>query len=487
MVIEYEFVVGLEVHAEVSSATKLFCSCKNSFGDEPNSHTCPVCLGHPGTLPQVNQKAIVQHAKAGFLLNCSVLPRAQFDRKHYFYPDMPKNYQTTQLYAPMAVSGFVPVSSGKSIRVERIHLEEDTGKSNHFAYTAEGEREDARLGQSDGSLLDYNRAGVPLLEIVSMPDFFDVEDVLDYLEYIRQQLSWFEISECKMEEGSLRADINISVREKGAADLGKKVEVKNVNSLRSVRSAIEYEFERQVNLLEQGEAIQQETRGWDEVNQVTLAQRSKEEAEDYCYLPDPDLPSIEFASSVLSEIEQSVSRSPYKLYQSYLSQYDLDSKSLDFIFSSREHFEFFEALLGSGLPVDVAIKWFLNDLSKLAREKGCQPWQGMVTPEALFEVYQLIQEDVLSNKGGQKLIKELFLKGGDVLATVDALKLRQVTCEETIKAWVDEVLAEEVTLVEAYRAGEEKALQSLCGKVMKLSRGIASPKKVQEVMECVLA
>lgn len=474
----YETVIGLEVHVELSTRSKLFCGCPNRFGAPPNSLVCPVCLGLPGTLPVPNERAVDLLILAGRALGCAIAPFSKFDRKNYFYPDMPKDFQISQYDLPLAEHGhleFQVRGEPRRVRLKRIHLEEDTGKSVHVV---EGQSDvGARLAGADYTLVDYNRAGVPLLEIVSEPDLREPEEAAAYLEAMREVLRWLDVSDCKMEEGSLRCDANISLRPVGATELGTKTEIKNMNSFKSVAAALAFEVERQRGVLEAGGTIKQETRGWDEDRGVTIAMRSKEQEHDYRYFPEPDLLPLTVSAERLAQVDASLPELPAARARRYQAEHGLSEKEAAFLVSSREFVEFFEAAPGREVAT-----WLANDISRLQNETGQALGASLLRPEQLAHVVRLIGVGTISNKGARSLVEHLFRQGGDPEALVGQLGLAQISSEEDLKAEVRAVVDANPTAVEEYRAGKDKALNVLVGQLMKRTQGRANPQVARRLL-----
>lgn len=477
--LSYETVIGLEVHVELSTRSKLFCGCPNRFGAPPNSLVCPVCLGLPGVLPVPNRLAIELLVLAGRALGCRIAPLSKFDRKNYFYPDMPKNFQTSQYDLPLAEHGmleFQVQGMTRRARILRIHLEEDTGKSVHVVEGAEGVA--ARLGASDYTLVDYNRAGVPLLEIVSEPDLRAPEEAAAYLETLRDLLRWLGVSDCKMEEGSLRCDANISLRPVGTEALGTKTEIKNMNSFKSVQAALEHEVDRQREILEGGGRVRQETRGWDEDRGVTILMRSKEHAQDYRYFPEPDLLPLAVDPDWLASVDASLPERPAARAARYRERLGLSETEAAWLTSSRASADYFEAAGGTR---EVAT-FMANELSRLSRETGVPLAESRLGPEQLAEILRLIGEGAISNKGGRELVERLFREGGDPRELVARLGLAQISDETALLDEVRAVLEGNPVAVEEYRAGKDKALNVLVGQLMKRTGGRANPQVARRLL-----
>ena len=483
---QYETVIGLEVHVELATASKLFCGCPNRFGADPNTLVCPICLGLPGVLPTLNQKAVELHLEAALALGCEILPFSKFDRKNYFYPDIPKNFQTSQYDLPLARWGRVPLGDERHVALTRIHLEEDTGKSVHFR-RVNGELVPDRLASSEFSLVDYNRAGVPLLEIVSEPDLRNAEDASQYLQCLRDILVWLGISDCKMEEGSMRCDANISIRPVGQTELGTKTEIKNMNSFRSVRQALEYEITRQTEQVQRGEAIVQETRGWDEGKGVTISMRSKEDAHDYRYFPEPDLPALEIAQDQQKALLAAMPELPQARALRYQQQHQLSAYDAQAMVSSRGASEFFEQTCAAGAEAKEVANWMSNELSRLLQEKGgLSVLETQLTPAAMASLIALVKKATISHKGAREVLPRLLAEGGDPQRLVEQMGLVQISNSDELRKIVEAVIAENPGPVAEFNAGKAKALNSLVGQVMKRSQGRANPAQVQGLLNEVL-
>ena len=479
----YETVIGLEVHAELSTRTKLFCGCPNRFGAPPNSLVCPVCLGLPGVLPVPNRHAVELLVQTARALGCRVAPLSKFDRKNYFYPDIPKNFQTSQYDLPLAEHGhldFEVAGRPGRARIRRIHLEEDTGKSVHVVEGrgTGGDVVGARLGSADYTLVDYNRAGVPLMEIVSEPDLRTPEEAAAWLEALRDVLRWLEVSDCRMEEGSLRCDANISLRPAGSEELGTKTEIKNMNSFKSVLSALAYEVERQRGVLEAGGRVLQETRAWDEDRGVTHSMRSKEHAHDYRYFPEPDLLPMELDPAWLAEVDAGLPELPASRARRYREECGLSGPEAAFVTSTRQQADFFEE---AGRTREVAT-WMANELSRLSRETATPLGSSHLRPGHLAEVLGLVARGTISNKGARELVERLFCQGGDPAELVERMGLAQISSEEALRAEVRAVLDDHPVAVEEYRAGKEKALNVLVGQLMKRTGGRANPQLARRLL-----
>jgi aspartyl-tRNA(Asn)/glutamyl-tRNA(Gln) amidotransferase subunit B len=477
---KYEAVIGIECHVELKTESKMFCGCPNVFGGTPNTNVCPVCLALPGSLPVPNAKAIEQIVRAGLAFDAEIPAFAKFDRKNYFYPDMPKNYQISQFDMPLTQGGVVKYwledGTRGECRLTRIHLEEDTGKSTHASA-------DGRLAGATSSLVDFNRAGVPLMECVGEPDLRSAEEAVGFLESLARTFRELGVSDVKMEEGSLRCDANVSVRLHGAAEYGTKAEIKNMNSFRSVRRAIESEIARQIAVIESGGRVIQETRGWDEAAGVTHSQRSKEQAHDYRYFPDPDLVPLDASAGTVETVRATLTETPYARYVRYVDTYGMGSKQATQLVDDGRLSEFFDRVVAAGAAPAAAMNFVLGDLSRLANETGVHIADGKVTPAALAELVGLTQRSVINSSGAKQIIETLWREGGSATAIADRDGLAQVSDRGAIAAFVDEVLAANPKVVDDYRGGKLTVLGFLTGAVMKASRGKANPALAQEILK----
>ena len=480
---EFETVIGLECHVELSTATKMFCGCRNEFGAAPNTHTCPVCLGHPGSLPVPNEKAIEYTIRIGLALGSQIAPKALFHRKNYFYPDMPKNFQISQYDLPLCTGGHLDVEvDGETRRIgmNRVHLEEDTGKTTHAGTTG-------RIAEAEYALVDYNRAGVPLVEVVSEPDIRSAEEGRAYLTELRALLEALGVSDVRMEEGSFRCDCNISTRPTGHPEYGVKVEIKNMNSIRSVYNAVRYEEERQRKALRGGEALVQETRHWDEGRGVTSPLRSKEYAFDYRYFPEPDLPPIEPDAAWIEEVRASLPELPAARRQRYESELGLKRAVARQLAGSHRWSLFFEDAIAAGAEPGAAANWMTQDLAGLLHEAHLELEESQVTPQHIADLARLVAEGAISSAGAKQALAESFETGKTIEEIVDSRGLRQISDTTTIEPVIDEVITENPGPVEQFRGGKEGALNALVGQVMKKTRGSANPQLVQELLRERLA
>jgi aspartyl-tRNA(Asn)/glutamyl-tRNA(Gln) amidotransferase subunit B len=474
----YESVIGLECHVELSTRTKMFCGCTNAFGAPPNSNVCPVCLGLPGSLPVPNAEAIASIIRIGLALECEIASDSLFHRKNYFYPDMPKDFQISQYDLPVCVGGSLEIEverTKRTIGITRVHMEEDTGKTTHAGSTG-------RIGQADYALVDYNRAGVPLVEIVSEPDMRTPEEARTYLTELRAMLEALGVSDVRMEEGSLRCDANISTRRVGDNGLGTKVEVKNLNSIRSLERALRHEEERQRGALERGEALVQETRHFDEERGSTHTLRSKEEAFDYRYFPEPDLPPLEPDRTWVEELRASLPELPAARRTRYVSALGLRPEQARILAGSRATSAFFEETLALGAEPTTAANWVTQDLAGLANAAKVELADAKVTPAHVADLIGLVGDGTISKTGAKQVLEDAFETGDPAAAIVERRGLRQVTDTSALEAWVDEAIAENPGPVEQFRSGKQGALNAILGAVMKRSAGSADPKAVRELL-----
>jgi aspartyl-tRNA(Asn)/glutamyl-tRNA(Gln) amidotransferase subunit B len=481
----YEAVMGIECHVELKTETKMFCGCRNIFGAEPNTNVCPTCLGLPGALPVPNRVALELLVKAGLAFDAEIPAFSKFDRKNYFYPDMPKDYQISQFDMPLTQGGVVkywlPDGTQRSCRLTRIHLEEDTGKSTHA-----GSR-DGRIAGSTYSLVDFNRAGVPLMECVSEPDIRTAAEAVAYLEALKRTFVALGVSDVKMEEGSLRCDVNLSLRPVGATEYGTKAEIKNMNSFNSVGRAIESEIARQTAILEGGGRVVQETRGWDEAAGTTHTMRSKEQAHDYRYFPDPDLTPIEFAPQDVERLRRELGSLPYERLERLIDHDKLRVEQAHQIVDTPGLYVYYAEAAGlSGKP-QATLNFVLGDLSRLANETSTPVASCGVTPEALAEIVALTEGQTINSKTAKELLARVWVEGGSPKAIVAAEGLGQVSDAGAIDAIVAGVLAANEKTVEEYRAGKTKVMGFLVGQVMKASRGKANPTLAEERLRAHLA
>jgi aspartyl-tRNA(Asn)/glutamyl-tRNA(Gln) amidotransferase subunit B len=471
---DYEAVIGLEVHVELLTRTKAFCSCPNEFGSEPNTNVCPICLALPGALPVLNRSLLEYAVKAGLALNCKIAPYSKFDRKNYFYPDLPKAYQISQYDLPICRDGYLDVDADGQIRrvgINRVHMEEDAGKLLH------GE------GQADYSLVDLNRGGVPLLEIVTEPDLRSPEEARLFLESLKSILQYLGVSDCKMEEGSLRCDANISLRPAGTDILNTKVEIKNMNSFRAVQRALEGEVERQHLLYETGESVVQETRGWDDSKGDTVVMRSKEEASDYRYFPDPDLVPIVLSPEDVGRIRDELPELPLARKQRFIEEYGLPDYDAGVLTASRDLADYFEECVRLYPDAKAVSNWVMVELLRLLNAENLDVSESKLTPSHLAEMLQLIDKGTISGKIAKTVFEEIFATGKKASVVVAEKGLVQISDEDELTRIVDTVLADHPEVVEDYRSGKKKALGFLVGQVMKQTKGKANPQVVNRLFK----
>lgn len=473
---EWEVVIGLEVHAELLTRSKLFCGCSTEFGAEPNTQVCPVCLGLPGTLPVLNRKAVEYTIRAGLALNCEIAEFSKFDRKNYFYPDLPKAYQISQYDLPICRNGFIPLTvdgEERRIGINRIHLEEEAGKLVHSG--------DNILG-SDFSLIDYNRAGIPLIEIVSEPDIRSPQEAKMYLERLKAILQYIEVSDCKMQEGSLRCDANISIRPKGSKEFGVKSEIKNLNSFRAVQKALEYEVKRQQAVLEAGEKLVQDTRAWDEAKGITVQMRVKEGASDYRYFPEPDLMPLVIDRSWVKEIKDSIPELPEARKKRFMEQYGIPEHDAGLMTESKAMADFFEACVAKYPDAKVVSNWIMSEMLRMINASEIEVEDVAITPDHIVELLRLIDDGTISGKIGKDVFTEMFNTGKMPSVIIEEQGLKQISDEGELGRIIDEVLANNPKSVADYKAGKKKAVGFLVGQVMKATKGQANPQKLNDML-----
>ena len=473
----YQVVIGVEVHAQLRTQSKLFCPCGTAFGLLPNSQTCPVCLGLPGTLPVLNRVAVDMAMRVGLALNCSIRTDNHFARKNYFYPDLPKGYQISQYEAPICENGWLeitPRNSIQRIRIRRAHLEEDAGKNVH------------QPGSRD-SRVDLNRTGTPLLEIVTEPDMHSAEDVDAYLKSLRDILMYLDVCDGNMEQGNLRCEPNISLRVTEADPLGTKVELKNINSFRFVRDAIEYEVARQTNVLSNGGTIQQETRLWDEVQGQTVIMRSKEEAHDYRYFPDPDLLPLHLEHEVIDEVRETLPELPTARKERFMSSYQLPQADAEILTSSKSLADYFESCVKLFPTPKTVSNWVMGELLRELHASGVSADQSAINPERLAKLLGLVEKGAISLKAAREIFPELYASGKDPEVLIQEKGLSQVSDEGALMTFISEVIANNPTQVSQYKGGKEAVLGFFVGQVMKASKGKANPGKVNELLKAALS
>lgn len=477
---EWEIVMGLEVHVELATKTKIFCSCTTEFGGAPNTHCCPVCTGMPGTLPVLNKKVLEYAVKAGLALNCEITRYNKFDRKNYFYPDLPKAYQISQLYLPFAQNGHVDLvtRSGKekTVRIHEIHMEEDAGKLVHSAF-------------GEATYPDYNRCGVPLIEIVSEPDFRSAEEVIAYLSKLKSTFEYLGISDCKMQEGSMRADVNLSVRPKGSETFGTRTEMKNINSFKAIERAIAFESARQIEAIENGEKIVQETRRWDDNKGKTFAMRSKENAQDYRYFPEPDIPPISISEETITEYVDAMPEFAEQKVARYESQFGIAKADAEIIAGSKYLARLFEDTVNLCGDAKEVRYWIMSQIMYFMNEKGVQPEDITLSAEKFAQFIGIVLADRVNKQTGKTVFEAMFFADDnfDLEKYIKENNLEQVDDSEAIREAVSAVFAANPSTVEQYKSGQTKVVGFFVGQVMKALKGKAKPDTVNKVVAEELA
>ena len=470
---QYETVIGLEVHVELATKTKIFCGCSTAFGAAPNTQTCPVCTGMPGSLPVLNKQVLEYAIAVGLATNCDITRYAKFDRKNYFYPDNPQNYQISQLYLPICRNGGVEIETeegGKKIvGIHEIHMEEDAGKLIHDEW-------------EDCSLVDYNRSGVPLIEIVSEPDMRNAEEVIAYLEKLRLVIQYLGASDCKLQEGSMRADVNLSVREMGAEAFGTRTEMKNLNSFKAITRAIEGETERQIDLLEAGESVVQETRRWDDTREKSYAMRSKEDAQDYRYFPDPDLTPISVSEEMLQEIRERQPEFRTEKMARYREEFDIPDYDIEIITGEKPLADLFEAAVVQGAQPKKVSNWIMGETLRLMKEREVDASDLRFSPENLAKLIALTEAKQINSSVAKEVFEVMFEENVDPERYVEEKGLKTVNDEGALKKTIEEVIAANPQSVEDYRNGKEKAIGFLVGQAMKAMKGKADPGAVNQML-----
>lgn len=470
--LDYEVVIGLEVHVELLTKSKIFCSCPATFGEAPNTNVCPVCLGFPGVLPVLNKKALEYAVISALALNCKVNSYSKFDRKNYFYPDLPKAYQISQYDLPIASGGYLELDfngKNKKVGITRVHLEEDAGKLIH---------------SEDGlySLVDYNRTGVPLVEIVSEPDLRSADEARLFLENLKKILQYTEVSDCKMEEGSLRCDANISIRPQGDLELGVKSELKNMNSFKGVQKGLEHEIQRQAQMLDKGEKLIQETRRWDENQNTTLPMRSKEEAHDYRYFPDPDLVPVKIDSKWIGRLQKSLPEMPLHKKERYINQYNLPEYDAEVLTSSKALADFFERCVKEYPQPKVVSNWVMGELSMHMKNEGKDFSDDLwITPSHLAELLKILDQGRISGKMAKEIFAEMFASEKRATEIIEDKGLEQISDEKKLEKIITEIIEDNPGPVKDFKEGKKKALGFLVGQVMKKTKGKANPQVVNKI------
>ena len=462
---DYEIIMGLEIHAELSTKTKIFCSCPTEFGGEPNTHCCPICMAMPGTLPVLNEKVVEYAVKAGIAMNCQIAKLSKNDRKNYFYPDLPKAYQISQFDIPLCTEGYVEIDTKdgkKKIGITRIHIEEDAGKLNHDEFDR-------------GSFVDLNRAGVPLIEIVSEPDLRGPEEADSYLRKVKSILEYIEVSDCKMQEGSFRADVNVSVRKKGDTKLGTRTEMKNMSSFRAIQNAVNYEVQRQIGVLEAGGKVEQETLRWDELQGQTFSMRDKEDAQDYRYFPEPDLGLIKISEEYIEEIKKNLPELPESRKKRYIEEYHLPEYDANILTSSKYFSNLFEGALQVCHNAKSVSNWIMSDIIGILNAEEIEPDKIPFSAEDLGELIALIDKGTISTSIAKKVLPEMFKTAKKPSTIIEEKGWIQISDEAAIKEVVQKVLAENPGSIADYKAGKDRALGFLVGQAMKTTKGKANP------------
>ena len=473
---QYETVIGLEVHIELATKTKIFCGCSTEFGGAPNTHTCPVCTGMPGALPVLNRQVVEYAMAIGLATNCRITQVCKFDRKNYFYPDNPQNYQISQLYLPIARDGYVEIETGagkKKVRIHEMHMEEDAGKLVHDEW-------------DDTSLVDYNRSGVPLVEIVSEPDMRSADEVIAYLEKLRMIVQYLGASDCKLQEGSMRADVNLSVREAGSGNLGTRTEMKNLNSFKAIAHAIEGERERQIELLEAGKEVVQETRRWDDNKEHSYAMRSKEDAQDYRYFPEPDLVPIVISDEWIAEVKARQPELRTEKLERYKREFDIPQYDAEIITESKRMADIFEETAALCGKPKKAANWLMVETMRLMKEHDMEAEDLTFSPVNLAKLIDLADAGTINSSVAKKVFEKGFTDDVDPEAYVKEQGLGMVNDESALRDVIEKVLADNPKAVEDYRGGKEKAMGALVGQTMRAMKGKANPGMVNEMLKKML-
>ena len=469
---QYETVIGLEVHVELATKTKIFCGCSTEFGGAPNTHTCPVCTGMPGALPALN-KQVVEYAMAvGLATNCEITRVCRFDRKNYFYPDNPQNYQISQLYLPIARNGYVEIEVGdtkKKIGIHEMHMEEDAGKLVHDEW-------------EDCSLVDYNRSGVPLIEIVSEPDMRSAEEVIAYLEKLRLIIQYLGASDCRLQEGSMRADVNLSVREVGSSTFGTRTEMKNLNSFKAITRAIEGERQRQTELLEEGKQVIQETRRWDDNKEYSYAMRSKEDAQDYRYFPEPDLVPVLISEEWIEEVKARQPEFRTEKLERYKKEYDIPQYDAEILTESKKMADLFEAATAICHKPKKVSNWLMGETMRLMKEEGMEAENLAFSPENLAKLVDLADAGTVNSTVAKEVFEHVFRENTDPEVYVEEHGLKTMNDEGMLRELAEKVIAENPKSVADFKGGKEKALGALVGQMMKATKGKANPAMIQKLL-----
>ena len=473
---QYETVIGLEVHVELATKTKIFCACSTAFGGAPNTHTCPVCTGMPGSLPVLNRQVVEYALAVGLATNCQIHQYCKFDRKNYFYPDNPQNYQISQLYLPICHDGGVEIETAggkKIIGIHEIHMEEDAGKLVHDEW-------------EDCSLVDYNRSGVPLIEIVSEPDMRSAEEVIAYLEKLRQIIQYLGASDCKLQEGSMRADVNLSVREVGAEKFGTRTEMKNLNSFKAIAHAIEGERERQIELIEAGRKVIQETRRWDDNKESSFTMRSKEDAQDYRYFPDPDLTPVVISDEWIAEVKARQPELRSEKLERYKKEFDIPDYDAQIITNSKHMADLFEAATAICKKPKKVSNWLMGETLRLLKENNMDPEDLSFAPENLAKLVDLADAGTVNSSVAKEVFEQIFKENVDPEVYIEEHGLKTVNDEGALKAAIEQIVSENPQSVADYKGGKKKAIGFLVGQTMKAMKGKADPASVNKILKEIL-
>ena len=473
---DYEVVIGLEVHAELSTNTKIYCNCTTKFGADPNTHCCPICTGMPGVLPVLNEKVVEYAVKMGLATNCEISRFSKQDRKNYFYPDLPKAFQTSQYDLPLCEHGHVDINvdgEKKTIGITRIHIEEDAGKLIHDAYSGD-------------TLVDMNRCAVPLIEIVSEPDIRNAKEAVEYMQTLKSTLEYLEICDCKMQEGSLRCDVNLSVRKKGAKEFGTRTETKNLNSFKAIQNSIEFETKRQIQVLEEGGKIYQETRRFDDAKGVGYAMRTKEDAHDYRYFPEPDLAPIVLSEEYIDNIKNNLPEMPNVKKARYIAEFGIPEYDAEIITASKATAVYFEKVVEISNNPKASANWIMGDFASKLNEAEIAINESKIKPEDLAELIKLIDNNTISSKIAKKVFEEMFETGKEPKQIVEEKGLVQITDEGALKEIVAKVVENNPKSVEDYKAGRDKAIGFLVGQITKETKGKANPGIVNKMLVEIL-
>ena len=469
---EYEVIIGLEVHAELSTKTKMYCNCSTTFGADPNTHCCPICTGMPGVLPVLNERVVEYAVKAGLATNCEISRFSKQDRKNYFYPDLPKAYQTSQYDLPLCIGGHLDFNVNgqkKRVGITRIHIEEDAGKLIHDAYTGD-------------TLVDMNRCAVPLIEIVSEPDIRSADEAVAYMQTLKSILEYLEVCDCKMQEGSLRCDVNLSVRPVGQKEFGTRTETKNLNSFKAIHNSIEFEIQRQIEVLENGGVIHQETRRFDDVKGVGYAMRSKEDAQDYRYFPEPDLAPIILSDEYINNIKDNLPEMPHIKKERYINEYSLPEYDAEILTSSKKTANYFEKTNSICNNPKAVSNWIMGDFARLLNEKEIEIDESKVTEENLASLIILIDKGTISSKIAKQIFEEMFETGEKAEDIVNKKGIVQISDEGAIKEICQRIVDANPQSIADYKAGKDRAIGYLVGQIMKETKGKANPQIVNKIL-----